>query len=171
MSPKSFEAELAKRTIETYVREGRIIGVPEEIPRRLGTPAGAFVSLKENGSLRGCIGTIEPTQDNAAAEIIQNAISAATCDPRFLPVQPEELDLIKYSVDILGAPEAVASVDQLDPKIFGAIVEAGGRRGLLLPDIEGVDTVLEQIAICRRKAGISDDEKVKLFRFTVTRYI
>jgi hypothetical protein len=171
MAASSFEAQLAKRTIEAYVRDAKILEIPGDVPDNLKAPAGVFVSLKIGGCLRGCIGTIEPQQESVAAEIIQNAISAAVSDPRFLPVAPHELDSISYSVDILSAPEPVESPDELDPKAFGAIVEAGGRRGLLLPDIEGVETVQQQIAICRQKAGIGEREEVRLCRFTVTRYV
>ena len=99
-----------------------------------------------------------------------NAISAASRDPRFPPVRPDELENLEYSVDILNTPEPIESKDQLDPKKYGVIVESGFRRGLLLPNLEGVDTVEYQIEICRRKAGIVTDEPVKLFRFEVRRY-
>jgi hypothetical protein len=120
--------------------------------------------------LRGCIGTFEPCWDNVAKETVDNAISSATRDPRFPPVALEELDDLTYSVDVLGQPEQVAGIDQLDVKRYGVIVEAGPRRGLLLPDLEGVDTPQQQIDICRQKAGIGPDEPVKLYRFEVKRY-
>jgi AmmeMemoRadiSam system protein A len=132
--------------------------------------AGVFVSLHKGGELRGCIGTIEPAEGNIALEIINNAISAATRDPRFFPVTVDELPQLDYSVDVLTEPEPVASEKDLDPKKYGAIVEAGWRRGLLLPDLEGVDTVERQIEICRVKAGIEPKEPVKLYRFEVKRY-
>jgi hypothetical protein len=105
-----------------------------------------------------------------AEEIILNAISSATRDPRFLPITPDELKDLNYSVDVLTKPEPIKSKDQLDPKRYGVIVEAGWRKGVLLPDLEGVDTVEEQIDICRQKAGIMPDEPVKLYRFEVRRY-
>ena len=121
--------------------------------------------------MRGCIGTFEPTKSNVAEEIIANAISSATIDPRFDPIAIAELPELQYSVDILSKAEAVAGMDQLDPKNYGVIVESGYRRGLLLPDLEGVTTAQEQVRICRLKAGISADEPVKLYRFKVRRYV
>jgi AmmeMemoRadiSam system protein A len=132
--------------------------------------AGVFVSLHKNNELRGCIGTIEPDEANIAQEIIRNAVHSATRDPRFNPVTADELPQLEYSVDILTEPEPVSSEKDLDPKKYGAIVEAGWRRGLLLPDLEGVDTVKRQLEICRMKAGIGPEEPVKLYRFEVKRY-
>ncbi len=162
--------ELARRTIETYVREGKMIMPPAEPSPELKQRAGAFVSLHAHGELRGCIGTIEPTQPNLALEIIHNAISAAIRDPRFMPVTADELADLEISVDVLSAPEPISSLAQLDPKKYGVIVENEYRRGLLLPDLEGVDTVECQVDIARRKAGIRPHEPVQLYRFTVTRY-
>jgi len=166
----SFATNIAKRAVEESVRGGRVAEVLGEIPTEFRGRAGAFVSLKVQGRLRGCIGTIEPTQPNAAAEIIRSAILAANEDPRFMPVTEEELPDLVYSVDVLGEPEAVRGEDELDPRKYGCIVEVGHRRGLLLPDIEGVDNVAQQIEICRQKAGIRPDEPINLYRFTVTRY-
>ena len=142
-------------------------GLPEALERG---KAGAFVSIHENGSLRGCIGTIMPTRDSLAEEIIENAISASTKDPRFDPIRPDELKYLEINVDVLGAPEDIESKDQLDVKRYGVIVTSMGRRGLLLPDLEGVDTVEQQISIAKRKAGIGEDEPVKLQRFEVIRH-
>ena len=161
--------ELARRTVETYVREGKT-PQPEKLTPEMKQKAGVFVSIHKLGELRGCIGTFEPQQDNVAEEIINNAISSATGDPRFPAVAPSELKDLEYSVDVLTEPEPVDSQDQLDPRKYGVIVEAGFRRGLLLPDLEGVDTVDYQIEICRRKAGIAPDEPIKLYRFEVKRY-
>ncbi len=132
--------------------------------------AGVFICLKKHEQLRGCIGTFEPTRPTVAEEIIYNAVSSATGDPRFTPVKPSELKDIDYTVDVLTHPEPVNSKAELDPKKYGVIVEKGYRRGLLLPDLEGVNSVDEQIRICRLKAGISEDEPVKLYRFQVRRY-
>ncbi len=132
--------------------------------------AGAFVSIKKFGELRGCIGTTAATTASLIEEIIQNAISAGTKDPRFEPVMPDELQDLTYSVDILSKPEPVGDASELDPARYGVIVRSGSRSGLLLPDLEGVDTVEEQLAIARRKAGISKDEPCRLLRFKVTRY-
>lgn len=162
--------QLARHTIEAYVREGKRISAPRELTPEMKQRAGTFVSLHRLGQLRGCIGTFLPTQPNVAVEIISNAISAATRDPRFSPVRPDELDDLVISVDVLSAPEPIESPDQLDPIRYGVIVEAGGRRGLLLPNLEGVNTVEEQISIARSKAWIAPREPVKLYRFEVTRY-
>jgi AmmeMemoRadiSam system protein A len=132
--------------------------------------AGTFVCVKKFGELRGCIGTFEPTMANVAEEIISNAIGTVTRDPRFEPVLSSELKDLEYTVDVLTRPEPVISKQELDPKKYGIIVEAGYRRGLLLPDLEGVDTVDQQIDICRMKGGINPDEPVKLYRFEVKRY-
>ena len=162
---------LARLSLETYVREGRRAAVPDGLPPEItGARAGAFVSLKKDGRLRGCIGTISPTAKSLAAEIMQNAVSAGAHDPRFDPVRPEELDKLVYSVDVLGEAEPVGSEAALDPKRYGVIVQNGSRRGLLLPDLEGVDTVEEQVSIARRKAGIGAGEPVTLSRFEVVRH-
>ncbi|MCL6429239.1 MAG: AmmeMemoRadiSam system protein A [Anaerolineae bacterium] len=162
--------KLARQTIETYVREGRQITPPTDLPPEARRRAGAFVSLHAHGELRGCIGTIEPTQPNVALEVIHNAIMAATQDPRFPPVRPAELADLEISVDVLSPPEPVNSPDKLDPKKYGVIVQSGYRRGLLLPDLEGIDTVDCQVDIARRKAGIGPGEPIRLYRFTVERY-
>ena len=161
---------LAKDAVESYVRHGRILNPPEQLPPEMKERAGVFVSLHKRGELRGCIGTFEPLKDNVAQEIIANAISSATRDPRFLPLEADELDDLEYSVDILTSPQPVSDTSQLDPKKYGIIVESGFRRGLLLPDLEGVDSVEEQIGICRLKAGIARDEEVNLYRFEVRRF-
>jgi AmmeMemoRadiSam system protein A len=132
--------------------------------------AGVFVCIKKRGELRGCIGTFLPCCDNVAAETVRNAISAATQDPRFPPVAADELDQLSYSVDVLAPPEKVNDPGELDPKKFGVIVSHGNRRGLLLPDLEGVDTVEEQLRIAKMKACIMPDEEVEIFRFRVARY-
>jgi len=168
---ESAYVKLARETIETYIKQGKIItpplGLPEEM---INQKAGVFVSLKKNGNLRGCIGTFIPTQGNIAQEIIKNAISAAVDDPRFSPVSVSELEDLSISVDVLSAPEEVKDISQLDPKKYGVIVSSGYKKGLLLPDLEGVDTVEYQINIAKRKAGIYPAEKVKLYRFEVKRY-
>lgn len=164
---------LARLSLETYVRTGSRLehlpdGLPDELTRRA---AGAFVSLHIGGQLRGCIGTIEATQTNVAQEIVQNAVSAGTRDPRFPPVHPEELEELEYSVDVLGEPEPVESFEQLDPKRYGVIISCGTRRGLLLPDLDGVDTVAQQVDIARQKGGIRADEPYKMERFEVVRHL
>jgi len=159
---------LARRTIETFVREGQVLR-PRPITGLLAERYGAFVSLHRRGALRGCIGTIRPTTTSLAEEIVRNAIEAATADPRFAPVTPDELSDLDISVDVLHAPEP-AMFDELDPRAWGVIVTAGHRRGLLLPDLEGVDTVEQQVAIARQKAGIAPWEPITIERFAVDRY-
>ena len=134
--------QLARKTVETYVRTGKKLRVPEGLPEEMySRRAGVFVSLKEEGRLRGCIGTIAPVRGSIAEEIIENGISAAAKDPRFHAVEPEELDRLEYSVDVLGETEKIDSPEKLDVKRYGVVVSRGYRRGLLLPDLEGVDTV------------------------------
>lgn len=170
MKGESIHVQLATAAIEAYVKRREVIRPSPEALAALSERAACFVSLKENGDLRGCIGTIEPTQPTLAEEIIQNAISACSRDPRFPPVEPEELDLITCSVDVLSPPEPVDDISELDPKRYGVIVERGFARGLLLPDLEGIDTVEEQLAIACRKAGISPNEPFSIKRFEVKRY-
>ncbi len=171
--------KLARATIEQFVKTGKRLKFPSELPAGLAEAlpeeatkerAGAFVSVHKNGMLRGCIGTIGPVQDSIAEEIISNAISAVSRDPRFERVREDELELLEINVDILGKPENIDGPDQLDVKRYGVIVSCGARKGLLLPDLEGVDTVEEQIDIARRKGGISPDDDYKLQRFEVVRY-
>ena len=163
--------KLARYSLETFVKTRKPATLPADLPEELiNRRAGAFVSLHKDGNLRGCIGTIMATQDNLAEEILQNAISACSKDPRFEPVTIDELDALEYSVDVLGEPERIFDVKDLNVKRYGVIVENGARRGLLLPDLEGVDTVAEQIAIAKRKAGIRPEEKVALWRFEVIRH-
>jgi AmmeMemoRadiSam system protein A len=163
---------LAREAVETFISSGDILNPPRSAETLLTTRAPCFVSLKTlNGELRGCIGTIEPSRDTLAEEIIANAISAATNDPRFEAVLPEELSNLRYSVDVLFPPEE-AVIEDLDPSVYGVIVEdkTGGRRGLLLPDIPGIDNAEQQVEIAARKAGIQQGEPVRLYRFKVERY-
>ena len=163
-------AELAKKGTEEFVRRGEKISPPKDLPPELSARAGVFVCLKKHGNLRGCIGTFVPCTGSIAEEVIQNAIAAATQDPRFLRLTPDELDEIEYSVDVLSAPEKIEALSDLDPKKYGVIVAQGAKRGLLLPDLEGVDTVEEQLRIAKTKAGIWSDEQIEISRFTVERY-
>ena len=168
---ESAYVRLARETIENYIKQGKIITLPLDLPKEMiNQKAGAFVSLKKYGELRGCIGTFMPTQKNIAQEIIKNAVSAAVEDPRFSPVNVSELEDLSISVDVLSVPEEIKDISQLDPKKYGVIVSSGYKKGLLLPDLEGVDTAEEQVDIAKRKAGIYPDEKVKLYRFEVKRY-
>ena len=164
---------LARRAVENYVTHGKQLQLVRDVSGVLAARAPCFVSLKTgDGDLRGCIGTIEPVKDTLAEEIIANAISAATHDPRFSPVSVEELSYLRYSVDVLLAPET-ARMEDLDPAVYGVIVEdeTGKRRGLLLPAIPGVDTAVKQVEIAARKAGISPGTPLRLSRFRVERFL
>jgi AmmeMemoRadiSam system protein A len=162
-------ARLARETVESYVSDKKVPR-PAELTPEMKDKAGVFVSIKKRGELRGCIGTFEPTKPSVAEEIINNAVSSSTRDPRFAPVSREELPDLTYSVDVLTQPERVEGEAELDPRKYGVIVRSGKRQGLLLPDLEGVDTVERQIEICRLKAGIHPEEPVDLSRFEVRRY-
>lgn len=163
--------KLARRTIEEFVKTGTMIEVPEGLPEELyNSRAGAFVSIKKDGTLRGCIGTIQAVQPSLVEEIINNAVSACSRDPRFSPVKRKELEKLSISVDILGEAEKIDSPEKLDVKRYGVIVTNGFRRGLLLPNLEGVDSIEQQISIARQKAGIGESEPVELERFEVVRH-
>ena len=164
--------KLARKTIETYVRTGQKIPVPEDLPSEMtDRKAGVFVSLHKEGQLRGCIGTIKGLRDSVAREIIENAISSSTRDTRFHAVQADELDKLEYSVDVLSPAEQVHSLAELDVKKYGVIVTKGAQSGLLLPNLDGVDTPMEQIKIAKRKAGIPvSDNNIKVYRFEVVRH-
>lgn len=162
---------LARQSLEHAVLHGKSLPFPEGLPdEMLQRKAGAFVSLHKNGQLRGCIGTISPATKNIAHEIIQNAVSAGLSDTRFAPVSASELPHLTYKVDILNAAESISDSSALDVKRYGVIVSCGHRRGLLLPNLDGIDTVEHQIEIARQKAGISENEPIKLERFEVIRY-
>ena len=168
---ESIYVKLARETIKEYITSGKKLTPPKDILNELrDKKSGVFVSLKKFGNLRGCIGTFMPFRDSVCSEIIENAISAATADPRFSPVTVDELDDLNISVDILSIPEEVNDIDQLDPRKYGVIVSSGFKKGLLLPDLEGVDTAEYQIKIAKQKAGIFPGEKIKLLRFEVKRY-
>ena len=162
---------LARASLESYIKTGRRLKLPEDLPEEmLHTKAGAFVSIHKRDALRGCIGTIAPITGSVAEEIIRNAVSAATEDPRFPPITVRELGELDISVDVLGEPEPIDGPDKLDVKRYGVIVTKAGRRGLLLPDLEGVDTPQQQVAIAKQKAGIGIDETAELQRFEVIRH-
>ena len=171
--------KLARTAVETFVESGKRLKFPDNVPGELlrelppeaiSDRAGVFVSVHKNGGLRGCIGTIGPVQDSIAEEIISNAISAVSRDPRFDPVEPDELPYLDINVDVLSKPEPVDDPSKLDVRRYGVIVTCGARRGLLLPDLEGIDTVEEQISIAMQKGGISPLDDYSLQRFEVIRY-
>ncbi|RVU55010.1 AmmeMemoRadiSam system protein A [Anaerosphaera multitolerans] len=162
--------ELARKSLETYIKKGSVLSLPEELPEELtSTRAGAFVTLYKRGELRGCIGTIEPTVPTLGEEIIQNAISAGVKDPRFPPVSESELEDLVYSVDVLSPSEPISSLEELDISRYGVIVTGEGKRGLLLPNIEGIDSVEQQVEIAKKKAGIRG-KNYRLERFEVVRH-
>lgn len=162
---------LAREAVEAYVLRREVIDVPAGLPdEMLSTRAGAFVSIHEHGELRGCIGTISATRSCVAEEIIGNAVSASTRDPRFPAIRPDELPWLDINVDVLGEAEDIDSEDELDVKRYGVIVSCGHRRGLLLPDLDGIDTPRQQVEIAMKKGGIHKFEKYKLQRFEVIRH-
>ncbi len=160
---------LAEKAVRNYILTGKEISSPGILSPEMQQRRGVFVSLKKEGRLRGCIGTFLPSELSVANEIIANAVKSATADPRFPPVQEDELDKITYSVDVLSQPEECQTED-LDPRKYGVIVESGMRRGLLLPDLQGIDSVGDQLQVTRGKAGIGADEPIRLQRFTVKRH-
>jgi MEMO1 family protein len=168
--PQSEHARLAKKVVEAHVLGERPVDLEEASGELKEGRAGVFVCLKKDGELRGCIGTIQPAMSNVAEEIAENAVSSATNDFRFPPVSPTELERLSYSVDVLGEAEDIDDISSLDPKIYGVIVRSGRKAGLLLPDLEGVDTTEEQVRIASMKAGIHPGEPVRLQRFKVTRH-
>jgi len=162
---------LARYSVEYFVKHGRRAAIPDTVPEELlGKRAGVFVSLKKFGDLRGCIGTITPVYRSVAEEIINNAVSACSEDPRFSPVKESELKDLVISVDVLSEAEHIDSPEKLDVKRYGVIVTSGRKRGLLLPDLAGVDSVDQQIDIARRKGGIREGEDYSLERFEVIRH-
>lgn len=161
---------LARDAVERWVRTGILAEPPPDLSPGLREKNPAFVSLRVGPRLRGCIGTLVPTRVSLAHEIIACAVSAATRDPRFPPVRPDELPHLAYEVDVVGPLEIVRGIADLDPKTYGVVAESGGRRGVLLPDLEGVDTAEQQVAIARDKAGLPADAPLTLYRFEVRRY-
>ena len=164
--------ELAKIAVENYVGEGSVIEPPKSLPKEFfERKSGVFITIEKDGRLRGCIGTYLPVRDSIAEEIIYNAIAAATEDYRFGAIKKVELPRLSYTVYILQKPERVLDIAELDPKKFGIIVKAGEKSGLLLPDLEGVNTVAEQIAICCEKGGIMlKQANVEIYKFTAEKH-
>ncbi|MCF8009162.1 MAG: AmmeMemoRadiSam system protein A [Halanaerobiales bacterium] len=169
MSDNYGYVELAKKTIREYIKNKNKIDPPTD-KEGFDKKAGVFVSIKKNNQLRGCIGTIEPKAKDIGHEIVENAISASTKDPRFNSIKEDELDDLNLSVDVLGPKEKVEDISKLNPKKYGVIVKRGFKVGLLLPNLEGIDTVDQQLDIALRKAGIYPDEEYEIMRFKVERY-
>jgi AmmeMemoRadiSam system protein A len=164
---------LARRAVETFVLKHKVFEPGRyDDSSLLSQMSACFVCIKTDGrELRGCVGTIEPEHDSLAEEVVSNAIKAATRDPRFRPVSADELSLLRYSVDVLGGLEP-ATLEDLDPAVFGVVVVdgLGARRGLLLPNIDGISTASRQVGVVARKAGIAPHETFKLFRFRTRRF-
>ena len=169
--PNDEYVDLAKKTIYDYIKHNKKIDVPSDLSDELKKERkGAFVTIHKNGELRGCIGTFLPVHESLAKEIIENAILASTKDPRFSKITEDELDDLEIHVDVLETPEQVNSIDELNPKKYGIIVQSGFKKGLLLPDIEGVDTINKQILIAKNKANIAENEEIIIKRFEVVRH-
>ena len=170
LSNNNLYVKIARESLNHYYTYGHFIAKPSELPKELSKEkGGVFVSLKKFGDLRGCIGTFLPTTDSIAEEIIKNSVEAAINDPRFPSVTENELLDIDISVDVLSRPHK-STKEELDPKKYGVIVIQGHKKGLLLPDLEGVDTVDYQLQIACEKAGINPKEEYEIERFQVTRY-
>ncbi len=162
--------QLAFQSVRHYLEHGVPLPCPENLTDDLLQTKGAFVTIKNGLELRGCIGELIPTHENLAIEIIKNAVSAASRDPRFSPISKDEITDLTFSVDVLAPLEKVADVSELDCKKFGLIVTSGDKQGVLLPDLEGIDTVAEQLRICLKKGGIDASEAYEMQRFEVERY-
>ena len=171
MNPHPY-VRLAVQAIRHYLAEGKPLPCPAKLPDAMNRKSGAFVSIKKkkNHDLRGCIGTVTPTQKNLAEEIIRNAISAATRDPRFKKVSANELDELEFSVDVLTPLEKIDDVSQLDPSRYGLSIQHEGKQGILLPDLEGIDTVERQTELCLKKGNIAPNAPYQMYRFQVERY-
>ncbi len=162
---------LAKKAIEAYIQNKEIISPPKNLTKELLKKSGAFVTIKKNGELRGCIGTYLPTKENLAQEIIANAIAAASDDYRFGPIQKQELPSLSYIVYILGAPELVRNINELNPQKYGIIVKTDSKSGLLLPGLERIETPEKQVFIACQKAGINPaEEKILIYKFAAEKY-
>ncbi|MEI6308872.1 MAG: AmmeMemoRadiSam system protein A [bacterium] len=161
---------LARLTIVAHLERAPMESVQVPLPPDLPVRAAVFVSLHRGSTLRGCIGTLEPQTPSLREEVIANAISASTRDPRFPSVKRDEVETLEISVDVLTSSEPIDGPTSLDTKRYGVIVQSGWRRGVLLPDLEGVETVEQQVQIARAKAGIGQHEPVRLYRFEVQRY-
>lgn len=168
---ESYLVNLARTTLGKHLRGEKGTNVPDDVPAEFASrQAGVFVSLKKDDQLRGCIGSIYPHEASIIQEVITSAINAGTRDPRFYPVRLEELDDLSISVDVLTEPEKVSGPEALDPQKYGVIISSGNRSGVLLPNLEGINTVEEQLAVVYQKAGIGSGEPVEMYRFEVVRY-
>lgn len=169
----NYIVSLAKKAVEEYISGGKIIIPPKPVPRLLNRRAGVFVTIENHGRLRGCIGTYRPTKENLAREIIDNAISAAVNDYRFAGIKKDELGDLTYTVYVLSLPEEISDKSGLNPARYGVIVKGAisNRTGLLLPGLDGINKIDEQVSIAVQKAGIDlKNEDIILYRFTVDKY-
>ncbi len=161
---------LAQESVHHYLNYSEKLSCPDPLSKDLTSRSGTFVSIKKLKQLRGCIGTLEPCEPNLAMEIIENALKAALHDPRFSPITAEELQDLTYSIDVVRPLEKILDASELDPTVYGLVVRCNGKQGVLLPDLEGVDSTEEQIQICRAKGKIPDDEPIEMYRFKVDRF-
>ena len=163
---------LAKEAVENYIKEEKTIEIPKDLPKNLNDQkAGVFITIEKDDNLRGCIGTYLPTKENIAKEIIHNAIAAATIDYRFDPIQRDELNSLSYTVYILNKPELIEDIKELDPKKYGIIVKTDSKTGLLLPDLEGIETIEQQVSTACQKGGLNPTkEQIIIYKFTVEKY-
>ena len=161
---------LFRSSVQHHIEKGQPLPCPNPLPEQMNNQAGTFVSIKKNGLLRGCIGTIQPKYANLAEEVIQNAIKAANEDPRFPSIKMQELQELTFSVDVLTTPEKIDNISSLDVKRYGLIVRTKSRQGLLLPNLDNIKTVDQQLKVCLKKGGIKESEPYELLRFEVKRF-
>ena len=162
--------KLAIRSAEHFIKTGKALACPDPLPEFLKQNAGVFVSIKKEGNLRGCIGTVKPKYKNLAEEVIQNAILAASQDPRFDSIQQRELPFLTFSVDVLTPPEKIENLQGHNIKKLGLLVQGEVKQGLLLPDLENIKSSEQQLKVCLKKGGFSDSDKYELYRFKVKRF-
>ena len=162
--------KLAIRSVEHFIETGKPLPCPEPLPQNLQQNAGTFVSIKKEGELRGCIGTMMPKYKNLAEEIIQNAVRAANEDPRFSPVEKSELPRLKFSIDVLTPLEKIENLKGHDIKKFGLVIRGKGKQGLLLPDLDIIKSANQQLTVCLKKGGFKENDTYELFRFEVKRF-
>jgi AmmeMemoRadiSam system protein A len=161
---------LAINSVKHQLEKGQALHCPSPLPEEMQRQAGTFVSIKKSGLLRGCIGTLQPKYANLAEEVIQNAIKAANEDPRFPAVEIQELKELIFSVDVLTTPEKIKNITSLDVKRYGLIVRSENKKGLLLPDLENIKTIDQQLKVCLKKGGIKITDNYELYRFEVKRF-
>lgn len=162
--------KLAIQSVGHFIETGKPLPCPDPLPDNFKQKAGAFVTIRNQGSLRGCIGTLTPKYKNLAEEIIKNAIRSASEDPRFDPVEKIELPSLTISVDVLTSPEKINDLETHNIKQFGLIVRGEKKQGVLLPDLDNIKSANQQLKVCLKKGGFKDDDTYELFRFEVKRF-